>query len=328
MDAMKSDAMKKNTANAANMSSAWRWHLRRVWSAQAALWRALILGLILAVGMAVGVLWPEWRALHNTPEAQGASRPSYSSEAWFLAHFAAAPGEGAGFSAAQTLTALATLARQHGVQIESVSQSPRQPRELPLQGVAFDMTLSGAYSALRSFMAAAMQGHPQLGVESWNVNRDARTLRAEVRWVLLQLNDTDLAQRLQPLQRLQDQKPKSADPLRIERSALAAAKPGRDVFAMAPIAAAPASKPLRPIAAPTIAEADKTPTVDAEFLGRMNLGGTDQAMAVVKGQSVLLKVGDDIASGFKVQSFDDENLMLSHHASGVRLKVSRRQNTP
>lgn len=314
------DAMTKNAALSLSAGAALRWHVRRAWAAHAALWRALILGLSLAAVLGGWVLRPEWRALERESRGAEPVRPGYSSESWFLAHFASAAT--APLSAAQTLSALATLAAQHGVQIDSVSQAPRQPRELPLQGVSLDMALSGTYPALRSFMAAAMQAHPQLGVESWSANLDSRSVRAEVHWVLLHLDDAALAQRLR---RVQGEAP-ATDALRIERAALVSATPVRDLFSSVTYSAPALSKP-RPAVTAAPVEIEKTPSVDMEFLGRMNMGGTDQAMGIVKGQSVLLKVGDEVAEGFKVQSFDDEALVLSHSVSGMRLKVSRRQTT-
>ncbi len=303
-----------------------RWRLRRMYAQHALQVRAAALGVVGALLLGVFEVRPQWQtlqALRAQPEltSTGAQDNLPARETLALAYVATHARQP--IAIPTVLNALSAVAAQHGVRIESVEQAPRPLRELPVRVMTLNTTVSGSYPALRAFMADALRKQPQLGLESWSVGvtqESARTVRAvvgaELRWVVL-------AWEGQPLTLTY-----SAEAPRV--SAVSGAVL-RDLFggqgggkdggqSMATSASRPAT-PL--VVAPPPAPRPAAP--DVIYLGRMALDGAQQAMVEMGGQSLLLKVGDGLAGGYRIAAFDDEGLTLTPVGGGESLRVMRGQ---
>lgn len=316
------DALKLFGAARAAASAA-RWHAHRLWSDNPTA-RAGGLG----IGIAGLVLWqlsvPQGRALELAAQQQQRDASHHlaliASEQRFLARFAAEVDPA-------SLTALAQLAQSQGVRMTSVQQSERRLQQLPLRGWVFDMTLHGSYRAIRDFMARATDTFEQLSIESVRFERSEPSdqsggaVRAQVRWVLWQATVAvqPLSVRGDGVADVRDRaEPKAASPQSL-----------RDLFATAQPANPTLSHPKRLLPKPQIEPALKppkqqtAPMPDLEYLGQLNVGEGQRAMARVGGKSVLLAVGASVAGGYAVKAMDAQALTLVHAADGVELKISR-----
>lgn len=306
-----------STARAA--AAAARWYAHRLWSGNATV-RAGVLG----IGVAGLVLWqlsaPRQQQLERAAAQQRDASDHLTvvaSEQRFLARFAAEID-------ATSLTALAELAQSQGVSIASVQQSERRLQQLPLRGRVFDMTLVGNYPAIRDFVARATDTFGQLSVESLRFDRSEPSaqsddaVRAQVRWVLWQATVAP--------QVLSVQGDGAADALDHAAPKAVSLQRVRDLFAIGQSARPNARNPKRLAPKAQVQPAPqpaKAPMPDLEYLGQLNVGEGQRAMARVAGKSVLLAIGAPVAGGYVVKAMDAQALTLVHAADGVELKISR-----
>ena len=92
------------------------------------------------------------------------------------------------------IAALLELATRHGLTVDAVRQGDTRGADnrasaLPLQQVPLALAARGPYSALRGFVAEALQHDDALLLDQLRINRSqptARELNADLQWTLLQ----------------------------------------------------------------------------------------------------------------------------------------------